>query len=119
MKSLLIISIVILFLAPASGYVGNTIFEKEEQGQKTMAEFNHTVEIAPGDDYYIHFSPSGIEEKQISYAHNLSQKVQVAIARAPLWVQRELAKQFYNLDERYADLLLNAEKNMWMKLLFR
>jgi len=110
MKTLLVISIIILFLAPASGYVGNTIFEKEEHGQKTIAEFNHTVEIAPGDDYYIHFSPSGIEEKQISYAHNLSQKAQAAIARSPLWLQRELAKQFYFLDERYADLLLSTEK---------
>jgi len=53
MKTLLVISIIILLLAPASGYVGNTIFEKEEHGQKTIAEFNHTVEIAPGDDYYI------------------------------------------------------------------
>ncbi len=111
MRNLLVILAVILFLAPASGYIGNMPFEWETEGQKLMAEFNHTIEIAPGDDYYIHFSRSGIETKStVPYASNLSEEIQAAIARSPGWMQRELARQFEYLDSRYADLILNADK---------
>ncbi len=111
-KDALVIVAVTLLLMPVSGYVGNTDFGGNDfEGQKTMAEFDHSVEILPGDDYYIHFSQSGMDSKNtVPYAHNLSQKEKMAVARSPVWVQRGLAMQFYFLDNRYADMLLNAEK---------
>jgi hypothetical protein len=107
MKGVLAIVFAILFFMPVSGYIGNDAFDERNV---VMAEFDHQVEILPGEDYYIHFSPeTGIEAKN-TYACNLSQKEKMAVARSPLWLQRELAKQFSFLDERYADLLLNAGK---------
>ncbi|MEA2055174.1 MAG: Ig-like domain-containing protein [Candidatus Thermoplasmatota archaeon] len=115
MKSILAIVIAFLFLMPVSGYVGNTNFEGNNMAaieHDVMAEFNHQIEISPGEDYYIHFSPeSGIDAKStVPYAHNLSQKEKMAISRSPSWIQRDLAKQFEFIDEKYADLLLNVEK---------
>ncbi len=113
MKALVVLAISFLFLMPASGYVGREVFDSGNTpvSHNVMAEFNHTVEIAPGKDFYIHFSPSGIDcSNAAPYAGNLSQAAVAAVARSPVWVQRELAKQFQYLNDSYAELLLNAEK---------
>lgn len=110
MKVLVVLAIAALFLMPAGGYMGI------ESGNmpafhKTAATFNHTIEIPPGDDYYIHFSESGMETRDVvPYTYNLSLKEKAAVARSPVWLQRELARQLHYLNESYARLLLNADK---------
>ena len=107
MKIALVIALAVLFFMPVSGYINTFHPEKNN----VVAELNRQIEIPPGGDYYIHFSPEkGIDVKNVSYIHNLTQKEKRAVARAPSWLQRELAKQFKFIGEEYADLLLSVDK---------
>lgn len=79
--------------------------------------------MVPGSDYYIKFSSENLslEGQEIkSYSSTLAEKVKASIAKSPNWIQRELARQFLEINnsEEYADLLLNASKKFTDEIAF-
>ena len=79
-----------------------------------VGKLSRKVEIPAGSDYHIHFSSGNLSlrgKPVVPCTCDLSEKEKDAVARAPLWIQRKLARQFQKIDgESYAELLLNASK---------
>lgn len=74
-----------------------------------IGHFEREEYIKAGEDFYIHFSPEkGIDFEKASF--NLSHKEKIALQKSPEWIRLKLAKQFENLGDEYADLIINSDE---------
>ena len=106
MRLLIAIIIVAILVIPSYGIKNDVVFSKVEND--FIGHFEKTAYIKAGNDFYIHFSPdAGIDFQQQQH-FNLSRKEKIALAKAPEWIRWRLAKQFENLSDEYAELLLNT-----------
>ena len=92
------------------------------QNSKIIKKLEKEIEITADSDFYIKFN-SNIETLECkpvdSYSEVLTEKVKQAIAKSPKWIQRDLTRQFKNIDgEEYADLILNASKKYTDEIAF-
>ncbi len=100
----------ILLLMPM-GYIEH---ECNSQEEKIINKIAREIEIPPGSDYYVRFDSKNLalEGKKIDpLANDLSDVVKEALVRSPMWIQRELARQFKAIENPgdYADLILGVE----------
>ena len=80
-----------------------------------VSKITQQIEIAPGSDFYIKFDAQNLsfnEEPISPFSSGLSEHIVTAIAKAPVWIQQDLTRQFQSLasPEPYAELLLNASR---------
>jgi len=105
MRALFAITALILLILPSYGIIET----KKNLGNNFIGKFEKEVFIEAGNDFYIHFSPShGIELKEQFF--NLSDIEKIALAKSPQWIRLRLAKQFENLGDDYARLIINSSK---------
>jgi hypothetical protein len=80
------------------------------------------IEISPGSDYVIKYSSDNFSFDELSekpYTVGLSDKIKNAIAKSPKWIQRELTRQFLEIDgDIYADLILESSKKYTDEIAF-
>ncbi|HDN96021.1 MAG TPA: hypothetical protein ENG71_03035, partial [Thermoplasmatales archaeon] len=107
MKVWIAVLIFVILVIPSYGIRNDLDLNELRESSNFIGHFEKVAYVKAGDDYYVHFSPSnGIEfEKQI---FNLSYKEKIALAKAPEWIRWRLAKQFENLSDEYAELLINS-----------
>jgi hypothetical protein len=91
-------------------------------GERIVDECSLNIEIPCGSDYYIKFSSGNLtlnEGKFVPCTSTLSEKAKNAIVRAPVWIQRDLARQFHAIKcDVYADLILNADEKVVDEIAF-
>ena len=82
------------------------------ENDKIIDRISREIEIPAGSDYFIRFFSDNYTlegPKIIPYSSGLSEKIEYAIAKSPKWIQRELTRQFHEIDgEEYADLILKT-----------
>ncbi|HEC76383.1 MAG TPA: hypothetical protein ENI33_03875 [Thermoplasmatales archaeon] len=93
----------------ATLFIFPTYSVKNELKNDFIGNFEGEEYIKAGKDFYIHFSPEeGIDFEKSSF--NLSHKEKIALEKSPEWIRLLLARQFENLGDEYADLIINADK---------
>ena len=99
-----------------SGF-SNTVYSTKNydgENENKIGRIAREIEILAESDYYIKFSSDNLtlEGKKITpYSSGLSEKIKDAIAKSPKWIQRELTRQFHEIDgEEYADLILEMSQ---------
>jgi len=110
---LLMISFIALLSSPSIGSVFG--LEYSDLDQQLVAAIANDIEIPANTEYYVHFDADQntlVEQELTADAHGLSETIQLAIAKSPLWVQRALTQQFHALDdpEPYAALILKTNR---------
>ncbi|MCZ2808223.1 MAG: hypothetical protein O2V44_02595 [Candidatus Bathyarchaeota archaeon] len=114
----IILQLILLSLSTQGIIVNNNSF----QNSKIIKKLEKEIEIIPDSDFYIKFNSKlkNLECKTInSYSEGLTEKVKQAISKSPIWVQRDLTRQFRNIDgEDYADLILKASKKYTDEIAF-
>ena len=115
MKVWLSVLFAILLVIPSYG-IRN--FDLEESvSNDFIGHFEKIAYIRAGEDFYIHFNPSdGIEFEEEKF--NLSHKEKIALAKSPEWIRWRLAKQFENLSDEYASLLINSSNKYTDEIAF-
>ena len=114
-RTFLILTVIVFLLSPGIFGVTNSVKSSISSDQSIVSKISREIEIPAGFDYYIKFDSEKLtlEGQEIEpYSNGLSEKVISAIAKSPKWIQRELTKQFYALDnaEEYAELILDVSK---------
>ena len=101
---------------------GYEINNNSFQNSKIISKLEKEIELKPDSDFYIKFNSKlkTLECEPIDpYSKGLTEKVKQAIAKSPKWIQRDLTRQFKNIDgEEYADLILNASKKYTDEIAF-
>ncbi len=84
----------------------------DESGYHLVDKIERKIEISPLSDYWIKISADDfkINEKRFSFARNLSLKKEKALAKAPAWIQAELASRLGEVGDDYANLILSLDK---------
>ncbi len=113
----LVICIAALFFVPVSGYMGHSTVQEDAAKGKIggtnntiLDRFDQRIEIPPGEDFYLRVSPQqGLQsENRTPLTHNLSERQQKAVCRAPVWLRSSLTRRLRQLNDSYAELLLQA-----------
>ncbi len=100
--------IIVSFLIPVL-FIFSSYSMKNEEGNAFIGHFEREEYIKAGEDFYIRFSPEeGIDFEKSS--SNLSHKEKIALEKSPEWIRLRLAKQFENLGDEYADLIINSDE---------
>jgi len=122
-NTLSIIALLFLLISPVTFGVNNLekIFNKADQ--KIVTQLYREIEIPAGSDYYVKFSSENLSleaEEFEPYSSGLTEKVKLAIAKSPNWIQRKLTKQFQSMEnnEEYADLILKSSKKYTDEIAF-
>ena len=116
-NTLSIITLSILLISPTTFAVNNSQKTIDSSNQKIVTQISREIEIPAGSDYYVKFSSENLslEEAEFEpYSSGLTDKVKLAIAKSPNWIQRKLTRQFHSLEnpEEYA----KARKNNLKKI---
>ncbi len=114
-NTLSIITLSILLISPITFAVDDSHKTIDSTNQKIITQISREIEIPAGSDYFVKFSSENLsleaEEVEL-YSSGLTDKVKLAIAKSPNWIQRRLTRQFHSLEnpEEYADLILKSSK---------
>jgi len=121
-KVSLVIIVTYFLLTPITIFNVNSVQIYSNLDYKIVTKLSKEVEIPAGTDYYIKYDSQNLTlVDQINpYTHGLSNNVKTAIAKSPCWIQRDLTRQFNNIDnpETYADLILNSSKKYTDEIAF-
>lgn len=121
-KSFFTVFIIFHFFFLVLSSQGSLINNNTSKDSQIIGKIVKQLEISPNSDYYIKFysQNASLECKPITtYSKGLSEKVKNAIAKSPKWIQRDLTRQFKNIDgEEHADLILKTNKQYTDEIAF-
>jgi len=101
------ILVILMMVFPSSA-----LCRGDEGGYLLVDEIDRKIEIPPLSDYWIKISADDlrIEEKGFCFGRDLSLKKEKALAKAPTWIQAELADRLREVGDEYADLILSLDR---------
>lgn len=116
-RTVIVVCIAALFFIPVSGYLGYSPTREDSAdgetagvGSDVIDRFHQQIAIPPGEDFYLHVSPHGLQsENRTPLTAALTEKKRKAVCRAPSWLRMSLARRLPQLNDSYAELLLEAQ----------
>ncbi len=111
-RTTLILLITLTMIAPSA--LGSIITHPSIIEESALvSKISRQVALPPGSDYIVAFNVTNLTltpQAVPPAVEGLSDAVIAAVAKAPVWIQRDLIRQFHNLSDPqpYADLLINT-----------
>jgi hypothetical protein len=121
-RTTLILLIALTMLTPST--LGSIITHPSTNEESALvSKISRQIALPPSSDYIVAFNATTLAltpEAATPAALGLSDAVIAAVAKAPIWVQRDLIRQFHSLPDPqpYADLLINTSRHLCDEITF-